>query len=174
MRTRARGTTQGIFIFTRETEKLSGRGCVLTKQENTAQKPTTSCISAIKANPVAVALTGDILVAECDCTIDIPITLNRTWSTDVDLIVIAKEKTSGYNPSGETIRPAVSGVDFHAYSGNITISAGNLFENFNVELINNTGDSTKSWFQVEVVYVEYGTICREDYNGVINVVIEPV
>lgn len=176
MRVISRATQGDIFIFSKETEKLVGRGCVVVTKETSPGKPTTSCISAIKAMPVKIAMPEeDILVNECDCTISVPIQLNRVWSTDVDLIVQATvSPTATYNPSGETIRAAISGVDFHAYSGSITISAGNLYENFDITLISNTGDSTKSFFNVNVVDIEYGTICVEDLsNASIRVVIQP-
>lgn len=166
----------GVFIYTRETEKLIGRGCVLIDQENTGQKPTTSCVSAIKAIPVRVVLSStDVLVEECSCTVSIPISINRVWDTDVDLTVNASvSPTATYNPSGETIRAAISGVDYYSLSGVVTITAGNLYENFDVTLISNTGDGTKSFFNINVVDIEYGTICAEDLtNSSIKVVIQP-
>lgn len=166
----------GIFIYTRETEKLVGRGCILVDQENTAQKPTTSCFSAIKAIPVKVALPSThILVEECSCTISVPISINRVWDTDVDISVNASvSPTATYNPSGETIRAAISGSDYHAISGVVTITAGNLYENFDITLISNIGDGTKSFFNIDVTDIEYGTICTEDLTDAsIKVVIQP-
>ena len=117
----------------------------------------------------------DILVSECDCTISIPIQINRVWSTDVDLTVQATvSPTATYNPSGETIRAAISGIDYHSVSGVVTITAGNLYENFDITLISNTEDGTKSFFNIYVTDIEYGTICAEDLtNASIKVVIQP-
>jgi hypothetical protein len=126
--------------------------------------------------PVKVAMPeNDLLVNECSCTINVPIQINRVWSTDVDLFVNASiSPTAVYNPSGESIRAAVSGVDFHARSGIVTVSSGNLFQNFNLTLISNTGNNTKCFFDINIYDVEYGTICAEDTtNSSIRVVIQP-
>lgn len=166
----------GVFVYTRETEKLTGRGCVLVDKENTAGKPTTSCVSAIRAMPVKVAMqSNDILVNECSCTVNIPISINRVWGTSVDLNVNASvSPTAVYNPSGESIRAAISGVDYHSVSGVVTIGAGSLYQNFGVTLISNTDVNTKCFFDIKVNKVEYDTICAEDLTDAsVRVVIQP-
>lgn len=154
----------GFFNYTLETEKLIGRGCVVLKQEHTGSKPNTACKVAIKAIPVApMYYASDLLVEKCDCVISVPITLNRAWSSDVDLY-LTTYADGIYNPSGETIRAAVSGEDYHSISGVLTLTAGSTSGNFDVTLINNTGDNVKTYFSVIINSVEYGTICETDFD----------
>lgn len=165
--------SHGVFRWTDKEQKFSGKGCEVLEQEHTGSKPTTSCKVAVLAAPVSVVQPeNDIFATKCACTINVPIYINRAWSTDVDLNVVTVEPYLSYNPSGYIIRPSVEGEDYTYSSGVVTITQGNTYENFSIDLLDNPADNVKNFFTINVTSIENRTICQNTIYSTI-VVIHP-
>lgn len=160
------------FKYTKESKKFIGRSCQILNIETVNNKLDESCFVMLKAYPVSV--NTDINQYEftsCSCTGSIPIYLNRIHNEDVNLTLRTRQPSTSITISGEVVRPSVSGQDYTHASGTIVIPSGSLYANFNVSLLQWTGDNLTNYFYVDSIYNNPRNLCN--YAHTINVVILP-
>ena len=155
----------GRFKYTSEYERFIGRACNVVKLESSVNKLTTSCFSMLKSNPVRIYPTNkNRLICKCDCTADIPIYINRAHTEDIELVFRTNQALSSTAYNGESYIPAIIGQDFYSASGTITIGSGEMYGNFPVDIINNTGNPDNSYFNISLLRNPTNNICTSSYS----------
>lgn len=154
----------GKFKYTSEWQRFIGRACNVVKLESSVNKLTTSCFSMLKSNPVTIYPTDKShIICKCDCTANIPIYLNRAHTEDVELVFKTNQRSSNITYNGSSYIPAVTGQDFYSASGTVTIGSGEMYGNFPVNIINNSG-SPDSYFNISLLRNPTDNICTSSYN----------
>lgn len=150
------------FIFTKEHRKFIGRSCQILYLETVNNKIDTSCFVMVRPDPINLDLSAlQFTVQSCACATGIPICLNRAHNEDVELYLRTSTYPTNITVSGQQVRPAVTGQDFYASSGIITIPSGSRCADFNFTLLNYTGDDVMNYFQVDVLYDRTHNICLD-------------
>lgn len=155
----------GRFKYTSEQQRFIGRACNVVKLESNINKLTTSCFSMLKSNPVTIYPTNkNHTVCKCDCTINIPIYLNRAHTEDVELVFRTNQGVGSITYDGDVYIPAVTGQDFYSASGVVTIGSGEMYGNFPVDIINNTGNPDNTYFNISLLRNPTDNVCISSYN----------
>lgn len=146
-------------------ERFIGRSCNVLNLEDNKNNLTKSCFSMLKSNPVTIYPTNkNHIVCKCDCTANIPIYLNRPNNEDVELVFKTTDGTANIIYDNNTYTPAITDEDFYAASGGMTISSGQLYGNFPVDIINNTGNSNYNYFTIDLLSNPTNNICTTSYS----------
>lgn len=160
------------FIFTKESRKFIGRSCQLLYLETVNNKIDESCFVMVQPNQIKLdSRITQHQIQSCACATGIPICLNRVHNEDVELYLKTTTHISNTVVSGQQVRPAVTGQDFYASSGAITIPSGSRCADFNFTLLNYTGDDVMNYFTVDVQYNKTRNICFDGYS--LEVIIMP-
>lgn len=161
--------TSSQFKYTSEQQRFIGRSCNVLNLENN-KVLTKSCFSMLKPNPVTIYpknITYE--VCKCDCTVDIPIYLNRVHNEDVKLVYNTIQRVSNIIYEDELFIPAIIDSDFYYMSGEVTVVAGNIYVNFPIDIINDTGNLNNTYFTLQFLRNTTNNICG---GGNFNVVIK--
>lgn len=156
------GVSSGVSRYSVEWKRFTGKSCITLDKEYSASTtdPSGDCFSMLK--PMALGLQngyGPLYYGECDCSINVPIYLNRaTANEDVTLLVETSQPTTNINYSGVVV-PALSGVDYVHHSGLYTIPSGSNYCNFPVTLIDNNS-AVNNYFNVRVLRATTRNICQ--------------
>lgn len=155
----------GRFVYTSEWKRFLGRSCNVVKLESNLNKLTTSCFSMVKSNPLTLyPINSKYTVCKCDCTANIPIYLNRVNHEDVNLVFKTNQMVGNKTIDGESYIPAIAGEDFYSYSGSITIGSGEMYGSIPINIINNSGNSNDSYFNIILLRNPTNNICLNSYN----------
>lgn len=155
------GTTDGVSVYSVEWKRFTGRSCIILDKEYSASttNPSGDCFSMLK--PLSLGLKngyGPLYYSECDCSINVPIYLNRDAHEDVILAVSTAQPTTNIDYSGVVV-PAVVATDYVHHTGLYTIPSGSNYVNFPVTLINNSSTDL-NYFNVNVLYAKTRNICQ--------------
>lgn len=169
--TTSSGVSSGVSRYSVEWKRFTGRSCITLDKEYSASTtdPSGDCFSMLKPDELRLKNGyGPLFYNECDCSINVPIRLNRITYQDVQLSVSTYQPTTNIDYSGVVV-PALSGIDYIHHTGLYTIPSGSDYCDFPITLIDNSS-VVNNYFNVKVAYAKTRNICHNSsYN--INVIL---
>lgn len=104
----------------------------------------------------------------CDCTINVPIYLNRPSSQNTQLIMSTSQQSNDIVVSGETIVPARSGIDYIHATGLVIIPSGSLYANMSINIAT-SGAPVNKYFNLVCSNVKSRNACN--FGAKMNILI---
>jgi hypothetical protein len=169
--------------FSTEWRKFSGRACIDLRQDSTYNtfKANGSC-SLLSPDPISVYYSGNVPYADsktkevfysCACTKQLRIYLTRPHIHDISFNyeIVEPASSGSISYSGQSYRPAVSGVEFVGSTGTVVIPSGSSYANYDIQLLD-ADLADHCYFRGRITKLNTNKLCEYPSNY-IDIYINP-